>query len=253
MKKLLIAAAVAIVAGAAAPGAKAAGGGDYDAPRFSFEGVFGTFDRPAAQRGLQVYNEVCAACHGLELVAFRNLGDLGYDDEQVDALAAQYTVEDGPDDRGDMYERDARAEDRFPSPFPNEAAARAANNGAYPVDLSLITKAREGGPAYLYALLTGYTDPPADVDLAPGQYWNEAYSGNQIAMAPPLMEGIVEYQDGTEATVDQMAYDLTIFLHWAAEPHMEERKRMGIAVVLFLVIFTGLLYATKRKIWQDLH
>jgi len=253
MKKLLTAAVVAVLAGASASTASAVEGVEIPDRDFSFEGIFGTFDRAAAQRGLQVYNQVCSSCHSLKYVAFRTLGDLGYTEAQVEAIAQQFRVTDGPNDQGEMYERPAKPSDTFPAPFPNKEAARAANGGAYPPDLSVITQARPQGPEYLHALLTGYEDPPADQDLAPGQYWNAVFPGHQIKMPPPLMEGIVEYEDGTEATPAQMAHDLTVFLHWAAEPHMEERKRMGIAVILFLLVFTGVLYAAKRKIWQDLH
>jgi ubiquinol-cytochrome c reductase cytochrome c1 subunit len=253
MKRLLTAATVAVCTALGAGAAQAAGEAEVPDHDFSFQGIFGTFDRAEAQRGLQVYNQVCASCHSLEYVAFRNLGDLGYNGDQIDALAAQYRVTDGPNDQGEMYERPGEAADTFPPPFPNEAAARAANGGAYPPDLSLITKARANGPEYLYALLTSYEDPPADEELPPGQYWNTAFPGHQIAMPPPLSEGVVEYQDGTEATVEQMAHDVTVFLHWAAEPHMEARKRAGIGVVLFLLVLTGLLYAVKRKVWSDVH
>jgi ubiquinol-cytochrome c reductase cytochrome c1 subunit len=253
MKRLFTAATVALLTTFGAGAAHAAEGPAIPDHEFSFEGMFGTFDRAAAQRGLQVYNQVCASCHSLKYVAFRTLGDLGYEPEQVEALAAQYQVTDGPNDQGEMYQREAKASDTFPSPFPNDAAARAANGGALPPDLSVITQARPNGPDYLHALLAGYEEAPADADLPPGQYWNTAFPGHQIAMPPPLSEGIVEYQDGTEATVSQMAHDVTVFLHWAAEPNMEARKRGGIGVVLFLLIFTGMLYAVKRKVWRDLH
>lgn len=253
MKKLLTAAVVAVLAGTAASSASAAEGTKIPDHDFSFEGIFGTFDRAAAQRGLQVYNQVCSSCHSLKYVAFRTLGDLGYSEAQVEAIAAQHNVTAGPNDQGEMYQRPAKPSDTFPPPFPNKEAARAANGGAYPPDLSVITQARAGGPEYIRALLTGYEEPPADADLPPGQYWNAYFPGHQIKMPPPLMEGIVEYQDGTEATVSQMAHDVAVFLHWAAEPHMEARKRTGIAVILFLLVFTGVLYAAKRKIWRDLH
>lgn len=253
MKRLLTAATVALSTVLGAGAAQAAEGPAIPDHDFSFEGIFGTFDRAAAQRGLQVYNQVCSSCHSLKYVAFRSLDELGYSEDQVDALAAQYQVTDGPDDQGEMYQRTAKASDNFPPPFPNEAAARAANGGAVPPDLSVITQARPNGPDYIHALLTGYEDPPADEELPPGQYWNTAFPGHQIAMPPPLSEGIVEYQDGTEATVPQMAHDVVTFLHWAAEPHMEARKRAGIGVVLFLLVLTGLLYAVKRKVWSDIH
>ena len=221
--------------------------------RFSFEGLFGTYDRASAQRGFQVYKEVCSACHGMKQLAYRNLRELGLSDAEVRAIAATVQVVDGPNDEGQMFERPARPSDRFRSPFPNEKAARAANNGAYPPDLSVITKARLGGADYIHALLTGYADPPAGVTLMDGMYSNRYFPGHQIAMAPPLNEGAVTFADGTEATVDQMAHDVATFLAWAAEPEMEERKRMGVRIIMFLTILGGLAYAVKRKVWADVH
>lgn len=252
MKKLFTAAALAIALGATGQ-AQAAGEAEVPSHDFSFDGIFGTFDYASAQRGLQVFEQACTACHSLRLVPFYTLGGIGYSEQEIDAIAAQYNVTDGPNDQGEMYERPGRASDTIPPPFPNEEAARAANGGAYPPDLSVITQARAGGPEYIHALLTGYEDPPADEEVAPGQYWNTAFAGNEIAMPPPLSEGLVEYQDGTEATVSQMAHDVTTFLHFVAEPNLEARKRMGIKVMLFLIVLTGLLYAVKRKVWQDLH
>ena len=248
--------AVAAEAGAPLP--------DYD---WSFEGIFGHFDRAAAQRGLQVYQEVCAGCHSLRFVAFRDLADLGYNAEQIKAFAAEATVEDGPDEEGEMFERAGLPADRFPSPFPNDKAAAAANGGAAPPDLSLMAKARVGGASYIRALLVGYRDSPSaeflqhyaeahegeEFELLDGQNFNLYFPGNKIAMAAPLFEDGVEYQDGTAATVDQMAADVSHFLMWTAEPKMEERKRMGLKVILFLLVFTGILYAVKRKVWADLH
>lgn len=254
MKKLaIIAAAAAFLGLAQAPDLQAAEGIEIPSHDWSFSGLFGTFDRAKQQRGLQVYREVCAACHSLRLVAFRNLTDLGYNEDEVRAIAADYQIEDGPDENGDMFIRDGLASDRFPPPFPNENAARAANGGAFPVDLSLITKARAAGPDYLFHLLIGYQDPPPDVEMMDAMYYNAYFPGHQIAMAPPLMEGVISYADGTPATVQQMAEDVTYFLTWAAEPHMEARKQMGMKVILFLLVFTGLLYAVKRKVWADLH
>ena len=218
---------------------------------FSFKGPFGMYDRAAVQRGFQVYREVCAACHGVKYLAFRNLIDAGFPEEQARAIAAEYIVVDGPDDFGEMYERPGRLSDRIPSPFPNAEAAKAANNGAYPVDLSLITKARANGPAYLYSLLTGYEDAPHDVEVGEGLYYNPYFSGGQISMAPPLADDLVEYLDGTSATLDQMTYDVVTFLTWAAEPHMEQRKQMGLGVLIFLGVFTVLLYRSNRKIWKS--
>ena len=218
------------------------------------DGVFGTFDRPAAQRGFQIYREVCAGCHSLKYVAIRNLEDLGFSEDEVKALAAEYTVTDGPDDDGEMFERPGKPFDYFPSPYPNENAARAANGGAYPPDLSLITKARADGTNYIYSLLQGYSDePPADVELADGMSYNAYFPGHQIAMAQPLYEDAVVYADGTGTSLEQHASDVATFLTWTAEPKLEERKGMGLKAMIFLVILTGLFYATKRKIWSDLH
>jgi ubiquinol-cytochrome c reductase cytochrome c1 subunit len=221
--------------------------------RFSFDGIFGTYDRASAQRGFQVYKEVCAACHGLRLLSYRNLRELGFTEQQVTAIASQYQVMDGPNDEGQMFERAARPADRFRSPFPNQQAARAANNGAYPVDLSVITKARVGGADYLYALLVGYQDPPPGVELMEGMNYNRYFPGHQIAMARPLNPDQVEFADGTPATIEQMARDVTTFLAWAAEPELEQRRAMGIKVIVFLTILAGLAYAVKRKVWADAH
>lgn len=254
MKKLFSTLALAATLGFGAASAQAAEAEvaipDHD---FSFEGIFGTFDRESAQRGLQVYNQVCSSCHGMEYVAFRTLEDLGYSEDQVEAIAAQYTVTDGPNDAGEMYQRPAEPSDTFPSPYPNEEAATNANGGANPPDLSVITQARPGGPEYIRALMIGYEEPPADANLAPSQYWNKYFPGHTIGMPQMLTDGAVQYEGETEATAEQMATDVTTFLHWAAEPHMEERKRMGIKVILFLLVLTGLLYAVKRKIWSDVH
>ena len=221
--------------------------------RFSFDGVFGTYDRASAQRGFQVYKEVCAACHAMRLMSYRNLRDLGLTEQQVAAIASQVQIQDGPNDEGQMFERAGRPSDRFRSPFPNLQAARAANNGAYPPDLSVIAKARAGGADYLYALLTGYSDPPAGVTLMEGMNYNAYFPGHQIAMARPLNPDQVQYADGTAATVEQMSRDVATFLQWAAEPELEERRSMGVKVILFLTILAGLAYAVKRKIWADVH
>jgi len=237
-------------------GAQGAGAAEEEAlPEYnwSFEGIFGQFDLAAAQRGLQVYREVCSACHSLRQVSFRSLAGLGYGVDDIKALASEYTVVDGPDDEGEMFERDGRPSDYFPSPFLNAKAAAAANNGAVPPDLSLMAKARKGGPSYIRALLTGYEEAPDGVEILEGQNYNPRFLGGRIAMAPPLSEGVVEYQDGTEASVDQMAADVATFLMWTAEPKLEERKRIGVKVILFLLVLTGVLYAIKRKVWADLH
>jgi ubiquinol-cytochrome c reductase cytochrome c1 subunit len=220
---------------------------------WSFNGVFGTYDRAALQRGFQVYKEVCSACHGMDRLAYRNLADLGYTDAEIKAIAADVTVVDGPNDEGEMFERPGLPSDRFKNPYPNPQAAKAVNNGAYPVDLSLIAKARMGGPDYIYALLTGYEEAPTNRELLPGQYWNKAMPGNVIAMPAPLSAGQVVYGDNAPQSVDQYARDVAHFLMWAAEPKMEERKRTGIKVFLFLLVFTGVMYALKRKIWASVH
>lgn len=217
---------------------------------WSFEGVFGTYDRAALQRGFQVYKESCASCHSLKRIAFRNLEALGFSSAEVDAIAAEYEVEDGPDEFGDMFTRSAAPFDYIPPPFENEQMARASNGGAYPPDLSLIAKARAGGPNYIYSLLSGYEDPPADVELGQGMHYNPYFSGEQIAMAAPLFDDLVEYADGTPATVDQMAADVSHFLMWTAEPKLEERKSMGFRTMLFLIVLTGLLYFVNKKVWR---
>ncbi|GAB5467395.1 MAG: hypothetical protein Kilf2KO_04250 [Rhodospirillales bacterium] len=238
----------------AANGAQAAGGEPYPSLDWSFQGVFGTYDRASVQRGFQVYKEVCSACHGMHYLAYRNLGEIGFSPEEVKAIAAEYEVEDGPDDFGDMFFRPAIPADTFREPFPNVEAARAANGGAYPPDLSLVAKRTPYGANFVYGTLTGYEDEPppgSDVTLAPGQYYNK-YKG-AFSMAPVLFKGSVEYTDGTAATVHQMSYDVSNFMMWAAEPHMESRKQTGIKAILFLLVFTGILYAVKRKIWSKLH
>ncbi|MEX1108066.1 MAG: cytochrome c1 [Dongiaceae bacterium] len=239
----------------ASGGAEAAETGHIELPEmhWSFESVFGTYDRGAQQRGFLVYKNVCASCHGLRLVAYRNLMDIGFGEEEVKAIAAEYLVTDGPDENGEMFERPATPADRFVSPFPNENAARASNNGALPPDLSLMAKARIGGPDYLHGLLVGYEEPPAGVTVRDGLYYNKYFTGHQIAMPPPLFEDAVEYPDGTPATVEQMAEDVTQFLAWAAEPTLEQRHRTGVKVILFLIVLTALAYAVKRRVWADIH
>jgi ubiquinol-cytochrome c reductase cytochrome c1 subunit len=221
---------------------------------WSFTGIFGTYDRGALKRGYQIYSEVCASCHSLEYLAYRNLQEIGFSEDKIKEIAAEFEVEDGPDDEGEMYLRPARQSDKFVAPFANEKAARAANNGAYPPDLSLMTKARKGGPDYIYGLLTRYKDEvPEGVEIADGMNYNEVYPGYQIAMAAPLDDESVEYADGTEATLQQHAKDVTTFLMWTASPEMEERKRLGIKVILFLLIWTAMLIALKKKVWAKLH
>jgi ubiquinol-cytochrome c reductase cytochrome c1 subunit len=258
-KKLSNAVAIAAVAGVAFLGGTAISfaAGDTEHPEsqdWQFTGPFGKFDIASIQRGLQVYLEVCSSCHGLHQVAYRNLLELGFNADEIKEIAAQYEVTDGPDDDGEMFQRAARPSDPFVSPFANKQAARAANNGALPPDLSLTAKAHPAGPDYIYAILTGFEDePPEDVKLGESMNYNPYFSGRQIAMAAPLFEDGVEYSDGTAATVENMAWDVTNFLQWAAEPEMEQRKRIGWKVVLFLLVLSAILYATKRKVWTDLH
>ena len=217
-------------------------------------GVFGTFDRDELHRGFQVFQEVCASCHSLEFIAFRNLAEIGFSEEQIKAIAAEYEVEDGPDAEGDMFMRPARSSDYFPDPFANPQAARASNGGALPPDLSLMVKARDGGIDYLYALLTGYEDEaPEGFELVEGMSYNHYFRGQQIAMPEPLYEEAVEYADGTEPTLEQLAHDVSVFLAWTAEPELEFRKKTGLKVLIFIAIFTALIYIIKRRIWARLH
>ncbi len=250
LKKIILAAGFTL---GLMSGAQASEGVALPKQDWSFYGIFGTYDRAAAQRGYQVYKEVCAACHAMHLVSFRNLQDLGFSEDEVKAIAASYKVTDGPNDAGEMFERAARPSDKFVSPFPNENAARASNNGAYPPDLSLIAKARVGGPDYLYALLTGYEKAPADVQLLDGQYYNKYFAGHKIAMPQPLNDGQVTFADGTQASISNMAHDVAVFLNWTAEPELERRHRLGVQVILFLIVATGFFYAAKRRVWADLH
>jgi ubiquinol-cytochrome c reductase cytochrome c1 subunit len=215
-------------------------------------GMFGTFDRAATQRGFQVYREVCSACHGVKYMAFRNLAALGYSEDQIKAIAAEYTITDGPNDEGEMFERAGLPFDRIPGTYPNDAAAAAANGGKAPPDLSLMAKARMGGEDYIYSLLTGYEDPPAEFEVPEGGYYNAYFPGHVIAMPPPLSDDQVTYADGTSATLSQMSQDVSQFLMWVAEPKLEERKGTGLKVVLFLVVLTALTFALKRKIWADI-
>jgi len=219
---------------------------------WSWEGPFGTFDKAQLQRGLQIYTEVCATCHDLNLVAYRNLSALGYNEDEIKAYAANYEVEDGPDDEGEMFMRAALPSDRFVPPFANENAARASNNGANPPGLSLIIKPRKNGANNMYAMMTGYLDEaPEGFELAEGMAYNIYFAGNQIAMPQPLYGDDVEYADGTEATLEQEAKDITAFLAWAAEPELEERKSMGIGVLIFLGVLFVMVVAVKKAVWRD--
>lgn len=228
---------------------------------WSFQGVLGHYDNAQLRRGYRVYNQVCASCHGLRHLSYRNLGQIGFNEEQVKAFAAAKT-KTAIDDAGDRVDVPREPNDRFAEPFANEQLAKAANNGAFPPDLSLMAKARPGGPEYIYSLLTGYvseeecgkafkTEQGQPVTPGPGQYCNAYFPGHILSMAPPITsDGQVEYpEDAPTPTVQQMARDVTAFLQWAAEPHMEERKRLGIKVILFLLLFTGLMYGIYRKVW----
>ncbi len=239
---------------------------------WSFAGPFGKFDRAQLQRGYQVYKEVCSNCHSMKYVAFRNLeaeDGPGFSVDEVKALAASFQITDGPNDSGDMFQRPGKPSDHFPSPFPNPEAAAASNGGAAPPDLSLMAKARgaergvfwaivdfftqyqEGGPDYIHALLTGFTDPPKGVTVPDGTYYNPYFmTAVSLKMPPPLADDQVTYTDGTPQTVDQYARDVAAFLMWAAEPHLVARKRMGFEVVVFLLVFAGLMLLTKRQIWS---
>lgn len=266
----------AAVAEEAAGGAEPGGGTPHypihkpEQQDWSFAGPFGNYDKGQLQRGLKVYTEVCSACHSMNLVAFRTLSDLGYSDAQVKAFAANYEVQDGPNADGEMFTRKAVPSDHFPSPYPNKEAAAASNNGAAPPDFSLIAKARgiergfpqfvfdmfvpyqEGGPDYIHALLTGYQEPPEGVQVAEGTHYNPYFANaSALAMAQPISNDQVTYDDGAPQTVDQYAKDVSAFLMWAAEPHLEDRKRTGFMVIVFLLIFTGLIYLTKKSVYAN--
>lgn len=279
LKMKTLAAAALFAATASLGGAAFAAEGTVQPPRepWSFSGPFGTFDRAQLQRGFQVYREVCSACHSISLLKFRNLSQPGgpeFSNAQVRALAAEYKVKDGPNDSGEMFERPGRPADAYPSNFPNEQAARAANGGAYPPDMSLLGKARtyergfpwflidiftqyqEQAPDYIHAILMGYEDPPAGETLTATQHWNKYMPGNKIAMPKPLNDGQVQYPKGADGkpvvpeTLDQYSRDVSAFLVWAAEPHMEARKQMGFRVLIFLAVFAFLLYFVKKRIWS---
>lgn len=228
----------------------------HEEPRnisFTTEGPFGHFDRQQLQRGFQVYREVCSGCHGITYVAFRNLADLGYNEAEIRKVASEFQVPDINRETGEAATRPGLPADRFPAPYPNEVAARAANNNAMPPDLSLIVKARHGGPEYIASLLTGYRNPPADLpaDARPGQglHFNPYFPNLNLAMPPPLRPGQVQYADGTRATVDQMARDVSAFLTWTAEPNLERRHRAGLAVLIFLAFASVLAYLAYKNVW----
>ncbi len=220
--------------------------------KWPFNGIFGRFDESSLQRGFQVYREVCAACHGIRHISYRDLKGIGYTNDEIKVIAADYEIVDGPNDEGEMFDREALPSYKFVGPYENDKIARLANNGAYPPDLSLIVKARADGANYLYSLLNGYKEFPDNFEASEGMYYNEFYPGYQIAMPSPLMDDIVEYSDGTEATQEQVAKDVTSFLAWTAEPELESRKSLGVKTLFFLILITIMLLGVKRKVWKNL-
>ncbi len=220
---------------------------------WTFNGITGYFDKASVQRGFKVYREVCAGCHSMKLLYYRDLIDIGFSKEQVKAIAAEYTVIDGPNDEGEMFERNAIPSDRFVSPFANDQEARINNNGSYPPDLSVITKARKYGPDYIYNLLIGYKDAPGDFEMSEGMYYNEWYEGHQIAMAAPLDDEYVDYDDGTINSLEQLSKDVVNFLVWSAEPELEERKNIGLKVIIFFIVIGLLFYLIKLRLWRNIY
>jgi len=220
---------------------------------WSFKGLFGKFDRGSLQRGYQVYTEVCASCHSMKYLSYRNLSEKGgpeFSVEQAKAIASSFEVIDGPNEDGEMFTRPGKLSDKFVMPYENEKAAQAANGGAYPPDMSVLAKARSGGADYLYSVLLGYEEAPSGIILDDGVYYNKYMYGNNIKMAKPLDDDLVEYSDGTTASEEQMAKDVVTFLMWAAEPHLESRHKMGFKAVLYLIILTILVYFSMKKIWS---
>jgi ubiquinol-cytochrome c reductase cytochrome b/c1 subunit len=273
-----IALAVTLAASLSASALQSASAQEAENPprqTWSFHGPFGMYDPAQLQRGFKIYREVCSTCHSLKLLAFRNLADPGgpgFTEAQAETIANGYQVTDGPNDKGEMFQRPGKLADHFPPPFPNDQAARAALGGGLPPDMSVLAKARsfeagfpwfifnavtqyqEQGPDYIHGILVGYEDPPAGVTVPPGTFYNKYFpTPHFIAMPKPLSDGQVEYTDGTPTTVDQYAKDISAFLMWAAEPKLDERKRLGFQVFVFLIVLTGLLYFTKKKVWHDVH
>ena len=232
-----------------------AAGAVKDMPKheWSFNGITGKFDKNSIQRGYKVYREVCSGCHSMSLLYYRDLIDIGFSEEEVKAIASEYTVLDGPNDEGEMFEREARPSDHFISPFANELEARFNNNGSYPPDLSVITKAKKNGADYIYNLLLGYKEAPDDFEIGEGMYYNEWKEGHQIAMAQPLDDDYVDYDDGTPNSLSQLSKDVTNFLVWSAEPELELRKNLGIKIILFFIIFGLFIYIAKRRLWKEFH
>jgi len=220
---------------------------------WSFKGIFGTFDRASLQRGYQVYQEVCSGCHSVQHLSYRNLSENGgpeFTIEEAKAIASQFEVEDGPNSEGEMFMRKARLSDKFVKPYSNVQASTSANGGAYPPDMSVLAKARTGGADYIYSLLLGYEEAPEGLELDDGVYYNKYMSGNKIKMSEPLSDGIVEYLDGTEPSKKQMAKDVTAFLVWASEPHLESQHKMGFKTIIYLIILLTLVYFSKQKVWS---
>lgn len=220
---------------------------------WSFDGLFGTYDLASAQRGFQIYSHVCSSCHSMNLLHYRDLTGIGLKPDEIKAVAAAVTVPGGINDNGDAFERPGLPSDVFRAPYANVKAAAAANGGKAPPDQTLLVNAREGGPDYIYDLLTGYADPPEGTKVADGLYWNTYYPGHLIHMPAPLAEGAVTYTDGTKATLPQMAHDVTTFLSWASNPELVQRKRMGVRWVLVFGFLAGVTYVVKRQIWSDVH
>ena len=219
---------------------------------WSFKGYFGKFDRASLQRGYQVFTEVCASCHSMSYLSYRNLTEKGgpeFSKEQAKAIAANFEVTDGPNDDGEMYTRPGKLSDKFVKPYQNDKEAIASNGGAYPPDMSVLVKARSGGADYIYSLLLGYEDPPIGISLDDGVYYNTYMYGNNIKMPKPLLEGQVEYNDGTKATEEQMAKDVVTFLAWTAEPHLEARHKIGFKVIIYLIIVSILAYLSMKRLW----
>lgn len=251
MKKFVLAAAAALTLVSTSTAFAAGETPELMKKQWSFEGPTGKFDKLQLQRGLQAYREICAACHSLKYIAFRNLTALGYSEEQVKALAQEYEYPD-VDDEGSDITRKGTPADYFPDPYPNEKFARASNNGALPPDLSLMTKARADGPNYVYSLMMGYEDPPPGFELLEGMNYNKYFPGHQIGMPRQINDDQLTYADGTKASTDQISQDISAFLHWAAEPKLEVRHATGFRVIIYVFIFTILAYLLKKKIWARL-